>query len=355
MPLPAPLAAAARAVQRWPVSASVLVFMYILVLLLDDGFNTCVLGTFQDFFPWRFATYAVSVTAAEPLSLAVNTATILVGTAAETAVGSAEYAVSLLVVTVATGVLVAAADMLLLDPLWLRWGPSEPHGYAGVWPVAEVILFTLCRVRGGSTAIGPRLRGRQVSLQHAPLAVVWGAVLCDVLAWMTSSSSLVDNSVQMVRGPAVPLALISFLVSWCYQYRIAGAASASTALGTFIYPAALRDGVRSVAARLRRSTRALVLRNAVAASEADGSAAAMPAPLFTRPAGGTAFASSTALETMTTTAPLPGTTAEEAERHRIIARQALARTLQQRQQQESLVTSATAAAEAGDAAVPNAV
>ncbi|CBZ23627.1 conserved hypothetical protein [Leishmania mexicana MHOM/GT/2001/U1103] len=345
----------ARAAQKAPVTAGLLVFMCLILLLSSSKDLTCMHSVLYELFPWRFITYPLAVTMRQPLRIAVNTAVILAGASAEAATGSSEYATFLLCTTVATGALVLLTDLVIFHPLRLTvWGGNDshnrPYGYTGMWPVAEVVGFSLCRVRGVSALVGPRLRCGQLTLQRVPLAFVWAAFGCDVVSLVMGHSA--ENYYEHREGWQVMVAGIALLVSWLYERRVTGASNSAFALEAFMYPDPLRDGARWVCGRLQRRLQASPLRFLLPPEGGvGGGAAALPTPLFTRAAIGNTFpgSASTAAAT-TTTALLPGTTAEEAERHRLIAREALARRLQQQQQSAS----ASSAAEVADSAAKTA-
>ncbi|KAG5486802.1 hypothetical protein LSCM4_06267 [Leishmania orientalis] len=344
MPLPSPLAAVARAAQKTPVTAGLLMLVCFTLLLSSSNDLTCMHGTFYELFPWRFITYPLAMTIWQPCHIAVSTAVILVGASAETATGSNEYAAFLLVTTVVTGSLVFLIDFIICTPLRLAVlgsnnSDNRPYGYAGMWPVAEVIGFSLCRVRGVSALVGPRLRSGQLTLQRVPLAIVWFALGCDLASLVIGHS--LDHYYEHYEGWRVMVACVALLVSWQYERRVTGAANSAFALDAFMYPASLRDGVRWVGGCVQRQLQASPLRFLLPSEGGvSGGAAALPTPVFSRAAVGGAFVNSptTATATATTTVLLPGTTAEEAERHRLIAREALARRLQQQQQQSPSVS-----------------
>ncbi|KAG5486155.1 hypothetical protein LSCM1_07270 [Leishmania martiniquensis] len=340
MPVPSSLAAVARTAQKMPVTASLLLLMCFMLLMSASNDLTCMHGIFYELFPWRFITYPLAMTIEQPCHIAVSAAVILAGASAETATGSSEYAVFLLFTTVVTGALVFLADLIICTPLQLTvFSGSDyynrPYGYVGVWPVAEVIAFSLCRVRGVSAAVGPRLRNGQLTLHRVPLAIVWVAFGCDMVSLVIGRS--LDRYDAHREGWRVMVACISLIVSWQYERRVTGAANAAFAFEAFMYPAALRDGVRCASGCVQRRLQASPLRFLLASEGGvGGGAATLPAPVFSRAAVGGALPNSPTTATATTTVLLPGTTAEEAERHRLIAREALARRLQQQQQSPSV-------------------
>lgn len=330
------------------MTAGLLVFMCLVLLLSSSNDLTCMHSALYELFPWRFITYPLAMTTRQPWRVAVNTAVVLAGASAEAATGSSEYATFLLFTTVATGVLVLLTDLVIFDPLRLVVGGgdnshNQPYGYTGVWPVAEVVGFSLCRVRGVSALVGPRLRCGQLTLQRVPLAIVWAAFGCDVVSLVVGRSAEGYN--EHCAGWQVMVASIALLVSWLYERRVTGAANSAFALEAFMYPGPLREGARWVCGRVQRRLHASPLHFLLPPEGGvDGGAAALPTPLFSRTAVGNPFPGSSNTATTTTTALLPGTTAEEAERHRVIAREALARRLQQQQSSAS----ASSAAEAAD-------
>ncbi|AYU76182.1 hypothetical protein conserved [Leishmania donovani] len=337
----------ARAAQKAPVTAGLLVFMCLMLLLSSSKDLTCMHSALYELFPWRFVTYPLAMTTRQPWRVAVNTAVVLAGASAEASTGSSEYATFLLFTAVATGVLVLLTDLVMFDPLRLAvWGGNDshnrPYGYTGVWPVAEVVGFSLCRVRGVSALVGPRLRCGQLTLQRLPLAIVWAAFGCDVVSLVVGRSA--EDYNEHREGWQVMVASIALLVSWLYERRVTGAANSAFALEAFMYPDPLRDGARWVCGRVQRRLQASPLRFLLPPEGGvGGGAAALPTPLFSRAAVGNAFPGSpNTATTTTTTALLPGTTAEEAERHRLIAREALARRLQQQQSSASTPSAAEA-------------
>ncbi|CAJ1005827.1 putative Eukaryotic integral membrane protein (DUF1751) [Leishmania naiffi] len=336
MPLLSSLVARAA---KAPVTTALLTFVCIIVLLSNSNDLTCMHGTLYELYPWRFITYSLAATIREPWRIVVNTAVVLAGASAEATTGSSEYAIFLLFTTVATGLLVLIADLVICHPLRFSFldkddSYNRPYGYTGMWPVAEVIGFSLCRVRGMSTLVGPRLLGAQLTLQQVPLAIVWFAFGCDVVSLVIGRC--LEEYYDHWEGWQVMVACIALLVSWLYERHVTGAASSAFTLDAFIYPEPLRDGLRSVGSRLQRLLQVSPLRALLPPEGgASGEAAMLPTPLFSRAEMGSVFSS----KSNTATALLPGTTAEEAERHRLIAREALARRLQQERQAQSPSTS----------------
>ncbi|KAG5510875.1 hypothetical protein JKF63_06376 [Porcisia hertigi] len=337
----------ARAARNTPVSAGLLLFMCLILLLSTSNDATCIDIAPYDFYPWRFMTYPFAMTTEQPWRIALGIAVIFTGTSAEAATSSSEYATFIIVTTIATGLIVLLIDLLmhtLLGLVGLDDGSnSNLRGYTGVWPVAEAIAFSLCRARGVSAFIGPRLRGGQLTLQQLPLAIVWLALSWDV-ASLVIGHSLEDYN-EHTEGCRVMVASIALLVSWLYERGLAGAANNAHSLEIFMYPSAVKSGLRWVSGRLQRRLQASPLRFLLASEGGASSAAAgMPMPLFSRTVASTALPSSSATTSVSkTTALLPGTTAEDAERYRLIAREALAHRLGQQ-----ATLPATAAAEAGE-------
>ncbi|GET86009.1 hypothetical protein, conserved [Leishmania tarentolae] len=276
----------ARAALRAPVTVGLSVFMCLMLLLSSSNDVMCMHSIHYKLFPWQFITYTLATTTQQPWRIAVNTAVVLAGASAEAATGSSEYAIFLLFTTVVTGVLVLLTDVVLLNPLRLAvWGNDDsynlPYGYTGVWPVAEVIAFSLCRVRGVSTLVGPRLRCGQLTLQRVPLAIVWAAFGCDVISLVMGPSAGVYSEHR--EGWQVAVACIALLVSWLYERRVTGTAASAFALEAFMYPDLLRDGARYVCGRVQRRLQASPLRFLLPPEVGvGGRAAELPTPLFSR-------------------------------------------------------------------------
>lgn len=311
------------------------------IFFLDSGLDF--------FYPWCFVTYPISTRFSMHWMSPLNLAVALWGATAETATGSSEYAAFLLFTTIATGVLVLLAEASLVCVRYVfgisstRW-----YGYLGIWPVAEVIAFSLCRARGGTVTALPRVRVSRLTLQQTPLAFVWLALGLDIVDWVFNV--FVDHSYDTPRwlGSSALVAAIAFLVSWRYERHVAGAGNAAFALDAFIYPAPLRERVRLAATRASDKLRHTPLRALLPTEGGAGGrpAGSMPMPVFSGGAAGAAYP-----EGGVAVAPalLPGTTAEEAERHRLIAREALARRLQQLQQESARVASPAAEAAESEA------
>jgi hypothetical protein len=343
-----------RAVGRFPATSALItvtLFLNVSVMLdLLDIQRFLLHSALSKLYLWDLVTYALAVPC---LSLALVPLYVALfarlGSAVEAALGSAEFILYSTFTVVVTALAMVVVDKAVLFPLgWLVGTLGTPQEclteygrtqnlhfmYWGVWPLAQVIAFVLCRVRGGTTPVGPLWSSRRLTLQQVPLALVGCAVVCDVAGWVwfsVSGPACADDPL----GWSWVLALISLFVGWLYERHTASAGNPAFALDAFFYPA----GVRTVVQRAGESTYVFLrpsrLSFLLPPREAGGTA--MPMPVFASNAAASSVLQNDVAAKPTTTL-LPGTTAEEAERYRLIAREALARRLQESRQAKTDTT-----------------
>ncbi|KPI88462.1 hypothetical protein ABL78_2424 [Leptomonas seymouri] len=345
-----PFAVHLRTARRFPVSTAFVFTTLVLNLLLLHALsiNTFALrSSLSGLCPWSLVTYVFTI---PHLKLACSLLQIALftgwGAAVEGALGSTDYALCILFTVMVTAVSVTVVDTIVLSPagMLIRYmsqrnvaDPADKvflgyYVYSGVWPVAQAIVLALCRIRGVTTPVGPFWRHRRLTLQEIPLAIIVCAMVLDLLGWLFFSSPARavyrsgDRTMIDPHGWNCVPAFISLFVAWLFERHVSGTSNTAFTLGAFFYPIGARAAVRW-------------------AGEA-----AMPMPVF---ASAAATATSPTTHTTADAAVvtlLPGTTAEEAERYRLIAREALSRRLQE--QRHSLPATpadgAAAAAAAGN-------
>lgn len=347
----------ARAARKSPVtaafaSATLLIAFLDWLDVVDSMSFVLHSGSAESFpwYPWCLLTYVFVVPVFRLLYLPLYLALFAGwGGAVEAAIGSREYVTYSFFVVAVTAVLVMLVDRAVVSPL--AYWTSDPrrdrpdleralgtpnvgfYCYWGVWPLAQVIVFALCRVRGPTTPVGPSPLGRRLTLQQLPLALVGCAVvLCGLQSLLDTHVSFDTTSEYMVVFPLIwswLIPLISMYAAWLYERHTSGTANLAFALDAFFYPAPVRSVVRRAGEAtyglLRPSKFSFLL------PPREAGATTMPMPVF---------ATATAAAATPDASPgsqggrtlLPGTTAEEAERYRLIAREALARRLQEYQQ-----------------------
>lgn len=357
---PAPLEAVTRAARSCPVTTSLVAAVLLLNLLVElDLFSarTFVLQShFSRLYPWCLVTYVVVAPSWTLLYVPAYVGVLARwGIAAEGALGSEDYALHALCTTVVTAVCVVLLDKVLLFPVGCvtggttvltasRWKNLDddvykidvPYMYWGLWPVAQSTIMALCRVRGLTGLAGPSVAGRRLTLQHLPLALVLSAAVLDVIMWFTTYHPRYTSYRGRVRvsGFNCIVAAIALLVAWRYERHTCGPDSAGPSLDAFFYPANVRAVVRRAGEATSMALRPTRLAFLLPPREGGGGrgGADMPMPVFAgaaTPAVAAALAAARGGAGGEGASLLPGTTAEEAERYRLIAREALARRLQE--------------------------
>lgn len=228
-------------------------------------------------------------------------------------------------------------------PLWWKY-------YNGAWPLIEAVLVAQCRTRAAASLALPWSGLLRIRLQQLPftfflfsllwsLTAIWRGTPSESATTTSTTTTLTTATTSTAaptghfngfdEGPAVLSAACGWGFSWYYLRYCRGESSAAFAFDNFFFPEKLQVAVRNGGGALYRRLLQSPLRRLVSGTEVssqnnfyvssdDGTLPAAVAALRSGSGGGGAAA-----------VVLPGSTHEDAERHRSIAIEALTRRLQQ--------------------------
>lgn len=320
------------------------------------------------FFFWNPVTQLV--VELDALSLVVSCATILACVIpVERRLGTERVLLLVLIPTVASSIVMIVLSAVLYGATGSFW---LYQAFAGFAPGAVVCSVVLCHLTRGADFVVPSSPPLLSSIRtrHVPFSIVIYAALKDLWSrflFPTESSIMTEMDIgsieEVFEGPMLPMVLLNFLATWCLircygigwvhlsSYRaVSGSSSGSSvgegpdvstsfALHQFIFPLVLQRPFLVATTALFRAARALgmgkdiekaeqqaALASAESARENEYSSllpVALPAATY-QP-------SSVAGAALSSLAPLPGSTAADADRRRAVALAALTARLQQHQ------------------------
>jgi membrane associated rhomboid family serine protease len=322
------------------------------------------------FFLWNLVTQLV--VELDALSFVVSCATILSCVIpVEQRLGTERILLLVLMATVASSLVMIMLSALLYGVTGSFWLYQAFAGFAPGAVVCAVVRYHLTRgsdyVITSSSALLSAIRTR-----HLPFLIVLYAAMKDVWSrflFPTESSIMTEMDIgsadEIFEGPMLPMVLLNFVGTWglirfyglgwvhLSSHRSAAAAvsddattigegpdvSTSFALHQFIFPVVLQRSVLAATTAGFRLARVLGIGKDIEKAEQQAAAAGaeyardnefsafLPVPL---PAA-TYQPSSAAGAALSSLAPLPGSTAADADRRRAVALAALTARLQQHQ------------------------